>query len=120
MSVHVLGNHLLLYSFFLNVSHSRLHRVILYVSLKSAHTQKYFHLAEPHKQSQTQTLPPQHQRESVMSIVEGVDTALSTNMLISYATETLHPSAVLKMGHSTATKTHGTQMKTHQYTCTCI
>lgn len=49
----------------------------------------------------THTPPPQHQRESVMSVVEGVDTAPSTNMLISYATETLHPSAVLEMGHNT-------------------
>lgn len=73
------------------------------------HTQKYFHLADYHKQSQTHTHthPPQHQRESVMSVVEGVDTALSTNMLISYATETFHLSAVLEMGHNTATtKTH--------------
>lgn len=37
-----------------------------------------------------------------MSVVEGEDTALSSNMLISYATETLHPSALLEMGHNAA------------------
>lgn len=67
----------------------------------------------------THTPPTQHQRESVMSVVEGVDTALSTNMLISYATETLHPSAVLEMGHNAANNknSHDAQMKTHQYAC---
>ena len=67
----------------------------------------------------THTHPTQHQRESVMSVVEGVDTALSTNMLISNATETLHPSAVLEMGHNAANnkKSHDVQMKTHQYAC---
>lgn len=46
-----------------------------------------------------------------MSVVEGVDTALSTNMLIRYATEMLHPSTVLEMGHNTTeTKTHTAHM----------
>ena len=70
------------------------------------HTQT---VPDKHTHPHTHTHPPQHQRESVMSVVEGVDTALSTNMLISYATETLHPSAVLEMGHNTATtETHMT------------
>lgn len=59
-------------------------------------------MADSYKQSQTHTHPLQHQTESVMSVVEGVDTALSTNMLISYATEILHPSALLEMGHNVA------------------
>lgn len=74
--------------------------------LRHAHIQKHFQLAESHKQfdnTHTHTRT-QHQRESVMSVVEGVDTAPSTNMLISYATETLHPSAVLEMGHNAATR----------------
>lgn len=79
------------------------------------------------------THPFQHQTESVMSVVEGVDTALSTNMLISYATEMLHPSALLEMGHSTAaadsddrqmrehTNTHACTLKHNLslYTCMC-
>lgn len=55
-----------------------------------------------------------------MSVVEGVDTALSTNMLISYATETLHPSAGLEMGHNAATtKTHTAHALQHTNTHTC-
>lgn len=50
-----------------------------------------------------------------MSVVERVDTELSTNMLIRYATEMLHPSTVLEMGHSTTeTKTH----TAHMHACT--
>lgn len=60
----------------------------------------------------THTHPLQHQTESVMSVVEGVDTALSTNMLISYATEMLHPSALLEMGHNVATFTGHTHDNT--------
>lgn len=78
---------------------------IILQSTHSTHTQKHFHLAVLHKQSHTHTHthPTQHQRESLMSVVEGVETALSANMLISYATEMLHPSAVPEMGHNTAT-----------------
>lgn len=78
--------------------------------IKHTHTQRNASIWQTHRNSPRHTHPPQHQRESVMSVVEGVDTALSTNMLISYATETLHPSAVLEMGHNTATtKTHKTR-----------
>lgn len=49
----------------------------------------------------------QLQRESVMNIVKGADTALSTNMLISDATEALYPATVFEMvHHDETTKTH--------------
>lgn len=74
------------------------------------------HLAATHKHTHTfgrgtHTHPPscrlQHQRESVMSVAEGADAALSANMLISSATETLYPSALLqKRANSTHTRTH--------------
>lgn len=62
--------------------------------------------------------PPQHQRESVMSVVEGVETAQSSDMLISHAADMLHPSAVPERGRKHNENSHDTLIKTHQYTYT--
>lgn len=80
------------------------------------HTHRNISIWQRYTNSPRHTHPTQHQRESVMSVVEGVETALSANMLISYATEMLHPSDVFEMGHNTATATTHmivTLMRTH-------